>query len=117
MSLPEELKEPIEDLKNPILKILIIILILGIMFTSGYAIRESGTSKDDLKAENDRLRANEIEFRKVIETRDSIIAAQNLYIINGIEEDKKRLVKRNTSYDSVIASLQYANEKLKEKYK
>lgn len=99
IQIPEDLKKPIDEIKTPSNKILIICLILAIVFLGTFVVAGIKSADKQCRTENAALK---IENQRL-----------NKYIIDKAEEDNIRLKKREAYMDSVISLTKYINNQLK----
>lgn len=104
--IPKDLKKPIDEIKTPSNRILIICLILAIIFMGTFIVT---TMKNQGKNCSDEIAAKKLE----LELKDIEIKRLNKYIIDKQDEDNQRLIKRKEQVDSILALTKYLNNQVK----
>lgn len=87
MAIPSELIKPIDEIKTPSNKILIICLILAIVFLGTFIVLSVKDTGKNCKSE---IAAKDVEIQRL-----------NKYIIDKTEEDNRRLKIREAFMDSL----------------
>lgn len=97
--IPKDLQKPIDEIKTPSNKILIICLVLAIVVLGTFVVKAINSADSNCRTENAALKVE--------------ITRLNKYILDKTEEDNQRLKTRQAYMDSVIALTNYLNNKLK----
>lgn len=98
--IPKDLQKPIDEIKTPSNKILIICLILAIVFLGTFLVSGIRNSDKHCKSEKEALKVENARLNK--------------FLLDRVEEDNKWLKKRQAYIDSITILTNYLNQKLQQ---
>lgn len=104
--IPEELKKPIDEIKTPSNRILVICLILAIISLSSIITYQNRHNTNITTKDLDDCIKIELE-------KNEEIRQLNKFIIDKQEEENKRLKKREAAMDSIIMLTKFLSRELK----